>query len=435
MRKTLLSIALSALALPVAAADLGDIYRLAQRNDPVYASAQAAYKAAMEKLPQGQALLLPSVNLSASLSHYDTDTNISTRKNYTSPGMSLTLTQPIYRKQNLETYQQAKLQVQAAQDQLKLAQQSLILRSAQAYFDVLQAQDNLAAVRAQKAAIAEQLALAKKSFEVGTATIVDTHEAQASYDSTVAQEIAAENDLDVKRRTLEKLILSEAPPLDPLAAGAGPVMPQPNDMGAWVKQAEENNPSVTASQANAEIARREVAKQNAGYLPTLDLAASYSENRNGVVSNISGIDTRSAMIGLQLGWNLYQGGATRSLVREAVANQEKANFDLENARRQSTLDARQAFLGVISGNARVAALKQVVASNETQLKSTKLGQEVGVRTAVDVLNAEQQLYSAERDLAAARYAALISVLSLKAAAGSLADADLMAMNALLSKQP
>jgi outer membrane protein len=178
-----------------------------------------------------------------------------------------------------------------------------------------------------------------------------------------------------------------------------------------------------------------VAKQNAGYQPTLDLAASYGETRNGVTGNVTGINSHSAVIGLQLGWNLYQGGATRSLVRQAVANQERARFDLDNARRQAMLDTRQAFLGVVSGNARVAALQQVVVSSETQLKSTQLGQEVGVRTAVDVLNSEQQLYGAERDLAAARYAALMSGLNLKAAAGSLTEADLASVNGLLVKQP
>jgi outer membrane protein len=435
MRKPLLLACLAALAWQADAADLTDIYRLAQQNDAVYASAQAAYKAGLEALPQARALQLPSVNLSAGVNHYSTDSNVTNPMNYTSPGAILSLTQPIYRKQNLVSLEQARLQVQAVEAQLKLAQQSLILRTAQAYFDVLQAQDNLATVQAQKAAIGQQLAQARKSFEVGTATIVDTHEAQASYDSTEALEIAAQNDLEVKRRTLEKLIMTEAPNLDPLAKGATVARPQPDDMNAWVRQAEDSSLSVVVSQANAEIARREVAKQNAGYQPTLDLAASYGETRNGVTGNVTGINSHSAVIGLQLGWNLYQGGATRSLVRQAVANQERARFDLDNARRQAMLDTRQAFLGVVSGNARVAALQQVVVSSETQLKSTQLGQEVGVRTAVDVLNSEQQLYGAERDLAAARYAALMSGLNLKAAAGSLTEADLASVNGLLVKQP
>ena len=434
MRKTCLSIGLAVLFGQADAANLTDIYRLAQQNDAVYASAQAAYQAGMEKLLQARSLLLPSLNLAAGLNHYETDTNVSDPKHYTSPGLTLTLIQPLYRKQNLEALEQARLQVQAVEAQLKLARQSLILRTAQAYFDVLQAQDNLATAQAQKAAIAQQLAQARKSFEVGAATIVDSHEAQASFDATVALEIAAGNDLEVKRRTLEKLIMAEAPKLDPLASNVAAPRPQPDDMNAWVKQAEVDSLSVVVGLANAEVARREVARQNAGYLPTLDLAVSYGLTNNTVVGSVSGVDSRSAAIGLQLGWNLYQGGATRSLVREAVANQEKARFDLENARRQAALDTRQAYLGVVSGDARVAALQQAVVSSETQLKSTKLGQEVGVRTAVDVLNAEQQLYSAQRDLAAARYAALMSGLNLKAAAGVLSEADMQALDALLKHQ-
>ena len=435
MRKTCLSIGLAVLFGQADAANLTDIYRLAQQNDAVYASAQAAYQAGMEKLLQARSLLLPSLNLAAGLNHYETDTNVSDPKHYTSPGLTLTLIQPLYRKQNLEALEQARLQVQAVEAQLKLARQSLILRTAQAYFDVLQAQDNLATAQAQKAAIAQQLAQARKSFEVGAATIVDSHEAQASFDATVALEIAAGNDLEVKRRTLEKLIMAEAPKLDSLTSNVAAPRPQPDDMNAWVKQAEADSLSVAVGLANAEIARREVARQNAGYRPTLDLAVSYGLTNNTVVGSVSGVDSRSAAIGLQLGWNLYQGGATRSLVREAVANQEKARFDLENARRQAALDTRQAYLGVVSGDARVAALQQAVVSSETQLKSTKLGQEVGVRTAVDVLNAEQQLYSAQRDLAAARYAALLSGLNLKAAAGVLSEADMVTVNGLLARQP
>ncbi|MDD4881876.1 MAG: TolC family outer membrane protein [Gallionellaceae bacterium] len=430
MRKTLLTLALATLAFSAEAANLSDIYKQARRNDAVYASAQSAYKAGLEKLPQGRALLLPSVNLSANVNHVNSDTSASSSSSYTSHGATLALTQPIYRKQNLETLAQAKLQVQVVEDQLKLAEQDLMLRTAQAYFDVLLAQDNLSTAEAQKTAIAEQLALAKKSFEVGAATIVDTREAQARYDATVAQEIASRNELDVKRRTLEKLIMAVAPQLAPLAGSVTVSLPQPNDMESWVRQARENSLSVSVGQSLAEIARREVERQRGGYLPTVDLTASYSDNHNG---SLSGVDSNSAQIGVQLGWNLYQGGLTGSLVREAVANKERAGFDLDNATRQAELDARQSFLGVVSGEAQVRALEQAVVSSEAQLASTKLGQEVGVRTAVDVLNAQQSLFSAKRDLASARYAVLMSGLRLKAVSGALAEADLQAVDGLLKE--
>jgi len=432
MRKTLLTLALLAAVWDAGAANLSDIYRQARKNDAVYASAQAAYKAGLEKLPQGRALLLPSVNLSANARRVDSEA-ASNSSDYTSRSVTLALAQPLYRKQNLEALEQAKLQVQAVEAQLKLAEQDLLLRTVRAYFDVLLAQDNLATAGAQKAAIAEQLALAKKSFEVGAATIVDTHEAQARYDATVAEEIAVRNDLDVKRRTLERLIMAVAPNLATLVEPVTISLPQPNDMDAWVQRARENSLAVAVNQALAEIARREVERQRGGYLPTVDLTASYTDSRNGSVGNVTGVDNQNAVIGLELGWNLYQGGATGSLVREAVANKERARFDLDNATRQAELDARQSFLGVVSGEARVRALEQAVVSNEAQLKSTKLGLEVGVRTAVDVLNAQQSLFSARRDLASARYAALVSGLTLKAVTGSLTEADLLAVDALLKE--
>ena len=313
-----------------------------------------------------------------------------------------------------------------------MAEQELLLRVAGAYFDVLQAQDVVATAQAQKQAYAEQLAQARKSFEVGAATITDTHEAQARFDLTVAQEIAALNDQEVKRRTLEKIISRESPKLAMLADGARMPLPEPASMEAWVTQAETSSLGVAVSQSGLELARREVEKQRGGYLPTVDLQASYSDNRN-IYSSQSSTDvtTKTSQIGVVLGWNLYQGGGTDSRMREVVASQEKARYELDDARRQSRLDARQGFLGVLSGDAQVKALEQALVSSEAQLKSTKLGLEVGVRTRVDVLNAQQQVFSTRRDLAAAKYKTLLASLQLKAAAGSLNPDDLKALDALL----
>lgn len=434
MRPILLSLLLglaTSAAATAFAANLGDIYRQARQNDATYAAAYASYKAGLEQLPQGRATLFPSLDLSASAAQRDADSNGSTRSSEPY-GFSLKLTQPLYRKQSLEGFAQARLRSILAEQQLKQAEQALILRVAEAYFGVLEAEDKLATAGAQKAAIAEQLALARRSFEVGVATIVDTHEAQARFDAITAEEIAARNTLEIARRSLEKLILAEAPALLRLSATAGVRLPEPNDMAAWVTQAEAGNLGVAIGQTNETIARREIARQRGGYLPNLDLAASYSDNRNSTATSETG-DTQSTQIGLELNWNLFQGGATGSRVREAIANQEKARFELDAARRQAILDARSAFLGVQSGAARVSALGQAELSSETQLKSTQLGVEVGVRTGVDVLDAQQQLFGARRDLAAARYAALLAGLQLKAAAGSLGEDDIQAIDALLQK--
>ncbi len=405
------------------AADLSDIYHQAQSNDAAYASARAAYRAGVEKLPQGRAGLLPQVSLNANVLHNSTQSSMFGDINYTSRGVGVTLTQPIYRKQNWEQYEQAKQQVSVAEAQLASAAQDLILRTAQAYFDVLQSQDNINFVRAQKAAIGEQLAQAKRNFEVGTATITDSNEAQARSDLVNAQEIAALNDLQIKQRALQRITGKLPPELDALGKKLPLVSPNPANMDEWVARAEQGSPILRAQRASYEIARREVERNRAGHYPTLDAVASYSDNRT---QNFGGfqVNNKNAVIGVEFNLPLYQGGLVGSRVREAVANQDKARADLEDARRQVDLNTSQAYLGVSSGEAQVKALEQALLSSQTSLNSTKLGLEVGVRTMVDVLNAQQQLYSAKRDLAAARYNYILSNLRLKAAAGTLSEADL-----------
>ncbi len=413
-------------------ANLGAIYQLARDNDAKLAAAREARNAGQEKIPQGKAGLLPAVNLTANLRHNETDTSLSPSKSYGSHGFALSLVQPIYRKQNLEFFEQSKLQALLSEQQLKLAEQELMLRVAGAYFDILLAQDTLATAQSQKQAFAEQLAQARKSFEVGAATITDTHEAQARFDLTTAQEIAAQNDLEVKRRSLEKIINQESPKLARLGEIVRMPLPEPSNMDVWLKQAEEGSLNVALSQTSLELARREVERQRGAHLPTLDLSASYVDSRNAVTST-GNVNSKSGVLGLEFGWVLYQGGAIDSRVREAVANQGKARYDLDEVRRQSRLDARQGYLGVYSGDAQVRALEQALVSSEAQLKSTKLGLEVGVRTRVDVLNAQQQLYTTKRDLSAARYKTLFSGLQLKGAAGSLGMDDLNALDALLKE--
>lgn len=432
MRLSLLSLVLLVAVAPADAANLSEIYRLALQNDPVYAAAVASAQAGKERQAQGLAGLRPTLQANANVRRNNSENSALTPpdRTYNSHGWSLSLVQPLYRKQNLETYEQGKLQALLAEQQLQLAGQDLILRVVRAYFDVLQAEDNLSTAQAETKALAEQLSQARRSFEVGVVTIVDAHEAQARHDLATAREIAARNDLEVKRRALEKLINGAAPELDKLREEAAIVLPQPNDMEAWAKQARESSLAVVASQTAQEISLREVEKSRGARYPTLDLSASYTDNRNTAYGTASA-DTKAATLGLELGWVLYQGGAVSSRIREAVANLEKARQDLENARRQATLDARQAYLGVISGDAQAKALGAALVSSESQLKSTMLGLEVGVRTRVDVLNAQQQLSTTKRDLSAARYGAIVNGLTLKAAAGTLNEEDLKAIDGLL----
>lgn len=431
---------LLAAATAAPAADLLEVYRQARDADAVYAGARATWAAAQEKLPQGRAGLLPSVNLSASTQYNDGNVRsgvlatASAAGQYYSNQVILSLTQPLYRRQNLVAYEQGKTQVAQADAQFALSAQDLILRVAQAYFDVLLAQDTVAFAAAQKAAISEQLAQAKRNFEVGTATITDQHDAQARYDLTVAQEIAAQNDLEIKKRTLEQIIGRPAPALALLGRQLPLSPPEPNVMDKWVQEAHQSNLQVLISQTGLTFASQEVDRNRGGHHPTLDAIASYgdSSSGSGVQAGFGGDPAK--VIGLQLALPLYQGGLIASRVREALANEDRARQDLENARRSAELATRQAFLGVSNGVAQVKALQAALTSSQSSLDSTRLGLEVGVRTQVDVLNAQQQLFSTRRDLAQALYNYVLSLLKLKAAAGKLTEDDLIKVNAWLERK-
>lgn len=429
-------------AIPAAgAADLLDIYRLARESDPVYASARATWAATQERLVQARAGLLPQATLSASTQYNDRDIDFrnpaqpSAVGQFNSNSISVSITQPIYRKENLVTYEQSKIQVEQADSQIALAAQDLILRVAQAYFDVLLSRDTVAFAEAQKKAIAEQLAQAKRNFEVGTATITDTHEAQARYDLTVAQEIAAQNDLEIRRRQLAQIIGRTAPTLAKLGTNRILALPSPNDASQWVDRASSGNLQVQVSEAALRIAREEIDKARGGHYPTVDAFASYTDSGSGSgIQGGFGTDQNNTIIGVQLALPLYSGGAVSSRVRETLALHDRARQDLETARRNAELAARQAFLGVANGVAQVKALEAALVSSQSSLDSTRLGREVGVRTQVDVLNAQQQLFSTRRDLAQATYNYILSLLRLNAAVGTLSEADLMRVNSWLSRK-
>ena len=419
-------------------ADLMAVYRDAIAYDAQYASARASLEAGREKLPQGRTGLLPTIGLAASTTWNDIDTTrrvagaTETNTKYNNNGWTVTLTQPLFRWQNWVAYTQSELAVAQAEAQFGLARQDLIVRAAQAYFDVLLALDTLATAQAQKVAIAEQLESAKRNFEVGTATITDTHEAQARYDLTSAQEIAADNDLSGKRQALRAVIGKEPEGLKNLRPGVQLVRPQPDDINKWVEMAESASASVQIYQALYEIATREVEKQRAGHYPTLDLVATRGRSSATNSSTLGfGSDSNASTIGVQLSIPIFAGGGVVSKDREAVALKDKAAADLENARRNAALTARQAYLGVTSGLAQVKAYEAALTSSQSALDSNKLGYEVGVRINIDVLNAQGQLFDTRQKLAKARLDTLAALLKLKAVAGSLGEEDVAAINALL----
>ncbi|HZX32848.1 MAG TPA: TolC family outer membrane protein [Rhodocyclaceae bacterium] len=415
-------------------ADLVQVYREAQSNDPTYAAARATLEAGREKAPQGLSGLLPNVSLSGNSVWNENDIRTATaqvKPRYNSNGYTLSLSQPLFRWQNWVAYGQSKLQVAQAEANFVQAQQDLVLRVSQAYFDLLYANENLAAVRANKTAIEQQLESAKKNFEVGTATITDTHEAQSRYDLAVAQELAAENDLEVKRRTLQAIVGKVPGAIAPLKASVTLSPPQPAGMDKWVEAAEKDSTNVQIQQAAADIAAQEVERQQAGHYPTLDLVASKGTSKSFNSFAGTNVDTDFQTVGVQVNVPLFQGGFVNSKTREAAANRNAALSSLEAARRTAALGARQYYLGVVSGLAQVKALEAALASSQLALESNRLGYEVGVRINIDVLNAEQQVYVTRRDLAKAKYDTLIAQLRLKAAVGALGEDDVQQINGLL----
>lgn len=414
-----------------------DIYQQALAHDPTLASALSANQAAQEIIEQGKALYRPAVNLNAGASATQTDIRyigggfnpfkVQGVSNYEGYSYGVDARQPIYRKQNLVQIDQSKTQVSQADKQLHLSQQELILRVTQAYFDVLIAQDKIDLIGAQKVAILSQLEQAKANFDVGTATITDVNEAQARFDLILAQEIATVNELQIAKRAVQA-ITGEMP--QKLATVKTDIKTSGLEQGMdkWLEVATQNNLNIQIQQDAAKFAEQEVERLRAAHLPTLDAIASYTNNYANGSANGIGSELQTGVIGLQLQLPLYQGGATSSRVRQAVLSQQKAKDDVEIARRNTELETQRAYLNLSTSIAQVKAYEQALISSQSQVDSTKLGYEVGVRTSVDVLNAEQQYFSAKRDLLQSRYNYLVNIIRLKASSGVVAEADLADIN-------
>ena len=415
--------------------NLIDIYHSALAHDPTLASALNANQAAQEIIQQSKALYRPVVNFNASTSAATTNISfIGSRVPFQGGNQSFTgyqygidARQPIYRKQNLVAMDQAKTQVSLADKQLNLTQQNLILRTSLAYFDVLQTQDKIELLTAQKAAIAKQLEQAKANFDAGTLTITDVNEAQARFDLIAAQEIAALNDHQIALRAVQ-VMTGEIP--QKLATIRPTLKPNTleQNLDKWLEVGADNNLNIQILQESAKYAKQEIERANAGHLPTLDAVANLSENYASSSYYGFGNDLKIGSVGLQLQIPIYQGGATSSVVRQAVFNQQKALNDLEGARRQMEQETQRAYLNLNMSIAQLKAYEQALVSSQSQLDSTTVGYDVGSRTSVDLLNAQQQLFSAKRDLLQARYSYLINIIKLKAAVGIIVESDLDDIN-------
>ena len=424
------------------AQSLIDLYEVARGYDASFISAKAQYEANLAKANQTLGGILPNIAMTTSA----TRTNISvtadatattTENRYGVYSANVTMTQPLYRPAVWATYKQGGRQLLQATAQYEAAEQELLVRVTQTYFDVLSSQDSLEFVKAQKKAVAEQLASAKRNFEVGTATITGVRDAQARYDLTYAQEIAAENDLRIKTLALGLAVGRTDIKAKPLRDNSKLIDPPKDPMDTWVSQSEAMSPTVRQAQLALEVAKLEVDKAIAGHLPTLDGQIVYGGVRNlsgSSTSPTSGVSNHvlNPSASLTLSVPLFAGLTTQYRIRETKALEDKAVSDLDNAKRTVAQTTRTAYLGLIAGLSQVKAYEAAEASTQSALDANKLGYSVGVNINIDVLNSQSQLYQTKRDLAKARYDVLVGNLKLRQAAGTLTPQDLQDINQLLA---
>lgn len=426
--------AAAALASPLAhAQSLQELYDAARAYDATYLAAKAQAQTAEYRVTQAEAAMRPQASFTANANGNQTDLpKLGSGDTNTLTG-TLGGKLALFNRSNQVDIEKARKGLLTAGADLEAAEQDLIVRVAQAYFDVLASQDSLATTQTSKKAITEQLASAKRNFEVGTATITDTREAQARFDLSVAQEIAAENDLRTKRIALDQLVGRSG--VQPKALLVPVVLPPvtPGNVDEWVGTADAQHPSVRKARVGLEVATLDIAKARAGDSPTVDATASVGTTRtSGSSASLTGV-SKTANIGVTLTLPLYTGGFTQARISETLVLEEKARQDLETARRAVAQGTRTAFFGVQSLQAQVKALEAAESSSKLALEATQLGYKVGVRVNLDVLNAQTLLFQTQRDLFKARYDVLVNSLKLRQAAGGLNLGDVAGVNALLAK--
>lgn len=421
----------------VHAQSLVELTEQAQSHDAAWQSARAQFDAALSKSAQAKSGLLPQIGIQAGSQYSESwlRSRLPTQQlDARQDSASLQAKQPLYNPSNLATYRQGERNIDFAQAQLQAASQDLLVRTAQAYFQVLSAQDTLQLVQAQKRAVSEQYEFALRNFEIGVSTITDSREAQAKLDLIRAQEIAAENDVRVAQAALQQLIGIPNPTPWKLAEPVSLPDLAPNDLQAWLNEAEAQNPLVRQALIAVDIAKLETDKAYAGHKPTVDLQASYGTQRNpdGSLSLSGRNNSTVGTIGVVMNVPLFAGFAVQNRVKETLSLEEKARADLEDAKRQVAQAVRTAFWGVQSAYEQVKALETAVASSQSALEANVLGYEVGVRINLDVLNSQSQLFQSQKDLAHARYNLLVGLLQLRQAAGTLDIQDVKLINAVLA---
>jgi outer membrane protein len=427
----------SAMPMHLYAMDLMQVYSLALKSDPQLLAEAASQQATNELKKQARANFLPDISLSASNSKIWQDSTAQSfggKRDYNTHGYSLTLTQPLYRRQNKVVDTQADIAIESAVASYQAAEQSLIVRVAEGYFDVLAAQDDVSFAKAEYDALALQLEQTQQRFDVGVATITDVVESQAAYDLANASVIEADNALINSKERLQEIAGVFVDELSELNEESPLIQPEPLDIKEWTDNALIQNLGLKVVAAEVRNARQEIELRKSGHYPTIDLVGQkdYSSQSD---TNFGGSSkTHQESIGVQFSLPLYQGGSISSQTREAGHRLTQAMQQEEQERRAVVRQTRESYNSVMSGISRVKALKQATISGEKALESTEAGFEVGTRTTVDVVNVRRDLFSARRDYAQARYTYIVNSLRLKQAAGNLASSDLEQINLWLRSQ-
>jgi outer membrane protein len=420
--------------------DLTDIFKLAERQDPQFRSVEANYRAVAEQRNQAKAQLwLPSLRGDANTTWNRQDIELTGGfgvggvSDFNSRGYGLSLMQPVYHYDRWVALEQVDDRIREAELAVAAERQDLMLRAADRYFVALAALDNLEFARAELTALSRQLEQTRQRFEVGLIAITDVQEAQAGYDSAVAQEIDARNLLDNALELLRELTGQYHHDLALLGESMPLIAPEPPDIDKWTDTALGQNLRLQQALAATEAAEQEIRRQHAGHFPTLDIVGTHGYARGG--GRFGSTDTTASTVGVQLNVPIYEGGQVVSRTREAQYRHEEALELLEQQRRATIRQARNSYLGVVSGISQVQASKQAVVSNDTALTATKAGFDVGTRTGVDVVTAERELFRAKRDYARARYDYILDTLRLRLAAGTLSPGDMETINSWLESKP
>ncbi len=426
-----LALVISLFSTTSSAEDLIQVYTLSLKSDPQLLAEAASRRATGELDDQAKANFLPQVDLTANNGRVRQDTSAQSlggKQDYNNHGYSLSITQPIFRKQNFVQQTQAEIAIESAEASYRSKEQDLIVRVAEDYFDLLGQQDDLSFSLAEREAIALQLEQTNQRFEVGMVTITDVAESQAAFDLANASVIDSENEVANSKERLRETSGSYIDELASLRAESPLVTPDPQDIEQWTEVALAQNPSLVVAQRNVEDARQNIALQKSGHYPSLDLVGQTTYSSQSETNFGGGSKTHQDSISLQFSLPIYAGGGVTSRSREAGHRLDQAMQNEEQERRAVKRQTREAYNSVMSGISRVKALKQAVISSEKALESTEAGYEVGTRTTVDVLNVRRELFSARRDYARSRYDYIVNILRLKQAAGTVSVDDLSRIN-------